>query len=61
MIEISDTGQGFDEETQKTIFKIFGNFGKKWSKSVNSGGTGIGLRLCKKLSEILNIKIKCDS
>ena len=61
IIEISDTGSGFDAEKQKSIFKIFGNFGKKWSKQINTGGAGIGLRLCKKISDILNIKIKCNS
>lgn len=58
-IEVGDTGQGFDTKQQLKMFKIFSNFKQK--KLVNQGGSGIGLSLCKKLSDLLNIKIHFDS
>lgn len=42
------------------MFKIFSHQLKLKNK-VNSGGSGIGLTLCQKISELIKVKIQCDS
>lgn len=41
------------------MFKILGDF--KHKNKINDGGCGIGLTLCKKLCDLLQIKLSFDS
>ena len=55
-IRVKDTGIGIEQSKQSKLFHLFGNI--KFKKSINSGGTGIGLYLCKELCNLLGIQIK---
>ena len=58
--KVKDTGQGIRKEAQKDLFKMFGKL-KQSNKSINANGTGLGLTICKKLTESLGGKIKLES
>lgn len=57
--EISDTGIGIAEESQKLIFNDFVQLDTDINKK--SGGTGLGLYIVKKLVELLNGEITLKS
>ena len=48
--KVKDTGQGIRKEAQKDLFKMFRKL-KQSNKSINANGTGLGLTICKKLTE----------
>jgi two-component system sensor histidine kinase/response regulator len=56
-IEIADTGIGIPEHEHVNVFK---NFHQIRSQKPNTEGVGLGLAICKKLSEMMNgtVKIK---
>ena len=57
--EVSDTGVGMNEEQTKRMFELYANI--EQANAYNPQGMGLGLTLCKKLSEILGGSIKCNS
>ena len=46
---VKDTGIGIREEDQKKIFKLFGKI--KNLDDVNTSGIGLGLFICKRISD----------
>lgn len=57
--EISDTGIGISPEHKATIFQPFTQADSSTTR--NFGGTGLGLTICKNLSELLGGEIGVDS
>lgn len=57
LVEISDTGIGMDEETQKKIFEPF----ERAAQNVNSEGFGLGLYLTKGLVKVLEGNLDVES
>lgn len=57
--EVTDTGIGIGYEMQKVIFKPF--IQADTSDSRKSGGTGLGLTICKRLVEMQNGKLTVSS
>jgi signal transduction histidine kinase len=51
-LSISDTGMGIPMKRQSELFKPFSRIG---AESTNIEGTGIGLVVCKKLVELMNL------
>ena len=49
-LQIEDTGVGISEEDQDKLFKLFGFLDS--SKSLNPKGIGLGLYICKLITEI---------
>ena len=58
-IRVKDTGIGIEQSKQRKLFQLFGNM--KFKKSINQGGTGIGLFLCKELCSLLDAEISLKS
>ncbi|MEO1401423.1 MAG: HAMP domain-containing sensor histidine kinase [Cyanobacteria bacterium J06635_1] len=58
-VEVTDTGIGIAPEDLPHIFERFWRADR--SRSRNSGGTGIGLAICKRLVELQGGSIKVDS
>ena len=59
IVNISDTGIGISKDNQKVIFKEFRQVSEGISR--NYEGTGLGLTLSKRMTEIMNGKIKVES
>lgn len=62
IIVISDEGLGFTEEEKQRIFKEFGKierYGRGYN--VNTGGTGLGLYICRKIVELHDGEIWVES
>ncbi len=57
--EVSDTGVGIKEEDIPHLFKLFGKL--EATSSLNPHGVGLGLTMCKRLSEALGGKITVRS
>lgn len=53
-LEVVDTGIGIPEDKQQDLFKAFNRLG---AEGTNVEGTGIGLALCKRLSEMMHGRI----
>ena len=52
---VKDSGQGIDEQTQKTLFQIFRNTETlKHEGIIRKNGVGIGLTICKYLVKFMN-------
>jgi PAS domain S-box-containing protein len=58
-IEIKDTGIGIPKSHLQTIFEEFRQVSEGWSRSYE--GTGLGLTIAKKFTDLLNGKIKIES
>jgi len=58
VFSVSDTGVGIPEEDQNLIFDRFSKFNYE---DMNDEGTGIGLSIVKKISELLKGKIRFES
>ena len=59
LIKVEDTGIGIDLETQKRLFEPFSQADSSYTRSYE--GAGLGLAICKKLTEILGGKISVES
>jgi signal transduction histidine kinase/CheY-like chemotaxis protein len=57
--EVRDTGRGISREEVKTIFETFQQ--ADGSSSRQSGGTGLGLTICRNLTEAMGGTIGCTS
>lgn len=57
-LQVSDTGQGIPEEAQDKIFKPFERLG---AEGTSIEGTGIGLSICKKLTELMGGTLNFES
>lgn len=58
--EVYDTGIGISKKNQKDLFKLFGKVLQK-NKQVNKEGVGLGLYICKGLTEQLGGVIDVES
>lgn len=58
-MEVEDTGIGIREEDQNHLFEAFRRMDTRRNRSVE--GTGLGLPLCKRLTEIMNGTIHIES
>ena len=59
MIEVEDTGIGFDAEAAQRLFKPFVQADDAISRQF--GGTGLGLSICKSLAELMGGEISAES
>jgi signal transduction histidine kinase len=49
---VSDTGIGISETDQKKLFTLFGKLSS--TSQYNTSGIGLGLNICKKITETFN-------
>lgn len=56
--EINDTGDGIDEESQKTLFTPFSQ--GKYERT-NPQGTGLGLSICRRLADLMQGQVGLNS
>ncbi len=59
VIEVEDTGQGIKKDDLNNLFNKFQRLNE--DKNVNIEGTGLGLVITKKLTELMNGKIEVES
>ncbi|ASK34450.1 hybrid sensor histidine kinase/response regulator [Alcanivorax sp. N3-2A] len=59
MIEVADTGTGLDEAQQQTLFQVFSH-GARGGRHKHQGA-GLGLTICKRLTELLGGEIGVSS
>jgi len=59
VIEVEDTGMGFDAEAAQRLFKPFVQADDAISRQY--GGTGLGLSICKSLAELMGGQIAAES
>lgn len=59
VIKVKDTGIGIPEDYLNTIFEEFRQVSEGWSRSYE--GTGLGLTIAKRYTDLLNGKIKVES
>lgn len=58
---IKDTGVGISKEEQGQLFTKFGRLDSSYQAAASSGGTGLGLYICKSLVEMMKGKIWVSS
>ncbi len=59
MLEVVDTGIGLDEAQQQNLFQVFGQSTRGSRHRLQ--GTGLGLTICKRLTELLGGEIGVSS
>ena len=59
VINVIDTGIGISENNMNSLFKVFSKLNN--ASYVNPEGVGLGLTICKSISEMLNGSIKVSS
>ncbi|MBI3486351.1 hypothetical protein HY025_05445 [Candidatus Daviesbacteria bacterium] len=60
-ISIKDTGVGISSDDQRRLFQKFGRLDYSYVASATSGGTGLGLFICKSLVSLMKGKIWAES
>mmetsp|Transcript_30146 Transcript_30146/g.29433 ORF Transcript_30146/g.29433 Transcript_30146/m.29433 type:complete len:151 (-) Transcript_30146:453-905(-) len=58
-IQVTDSGCGMEENSRVKLFQLFQNM--KGSNSVNQHGIGLGLAICKNITDAFQGSIKCLS
>ena len=58
-VSVEDTGMGIKEEDKPKLFKLFGYLDE--NKEYNNKGVGLGLHICKKITNIFEGDIVCQS
>lgn len=58
---IKDSGVGISKEEQQQLFTKFGRLESSYQASASSGGTGLGLYICKSLIELMKGRIWVSS
>lgn len=58
---IKDSGVGISREDQQRLFKKFGRLDSSYVAAATSGGTGLGLYICKSLVEMMSGTVKGTS
>ncbi len=58
---IKDTGRGISKDDLSKLFKKFGRLDNSYVAIGTSGGTGLGLYICKNLIDLMHGKIKATS
>ncbi len=61
VISITDSGVGISQEDLAKLFTKFGRLDNSYVATATSGGTGLGLYICKSLIELMGGKIKALS
>ena len=59
LVKVSDTGPGFSNDVKKRLFGRFVQADTSTSRSF--GGSGLGLSICKTLSQMMNGEVDCIS
>jgi signal transduction histidine kinase len=59
MFSVADTGIGISQEHHRSIFEDYVQIDSKIQRRLR--GTGLGLSLCKKLAELLEGHVSCES
>lgn len=57
--QVIDTGMGISQANMSKLFKLFGKL--KESQGVNQQGVGLGLTICKKITESMGGMIEVES
>ena len=60
-VSVKDSGVGMLKEDLSRLFKKFGRLDNSYVAAATSGGTGLGLYICKNLVEMMKGKIWADS
>lgn len=60
-VSIKDTGVGISKEEQHQLFTKFGRLESSYQATSSSGGTGLGLYICKSLIEMMKGRIGVSS
>lgn len=60
-VAVTDTGVGISPEDQSRLFQKFGRLDNSYVAAATSGGTGLGLFICKSLIELMKGKIWASS
>lgn len=60
-VSVKDSGVGISKEDQSRLFQKFGRLDNSYVAAATSGGTGLGLFICKSLVEIMKGKIWAES
>jgi signal transduction histidine kinase len=60
-VSIKDNGVGISKEDLYKLFTKFGRLDNSYVAAATSGGTGLGLYICKSLVELMGGKIKASS
>lgn len=60
-VTVTDSGVGISKEDQSRLFQKFGRLDNSYVAAATSGGTGLGLFICKSLIELMKGKIWASS
>lgn len=59
VVSVTDSGVGISPENQSRLFKLFGFL--ESTQQLNKKGVGLGLYICKQISEKFGGFVKCES
>ncbi len=60
-VDIKDTGVGIEQDDLNRLFKKFSRVDNSYVATANTGGTGLGLYICKSLLDLMKGTIKVES